>query len=358
MSPGRGGRGDRGRQTRRHTALGFVAVALTTALAGCTAPLEPVPADAWILTPVEYDNASTDEDEPGLAEPTDVTYPMRLIDDTAGGVWGYSAGSWLHLDAEGRTLARYNGAGFPTIEGLAAVTPTLLVASGISADPDAAYGLHLVDTELRSWTLLRAEAGRVGAVAVTGGEVYAVVYSMTEPTYTVQRVDILDRAVSTVVTPALEGTVDVAIAVDLFGTIRLATPTERIVVDADGAVVSREPAVSTRPHVAVDDLGHVLWSTARDERAEDAVAIDGGSEDARAILQGRLACSADQAALSVDRGSGGAVASNATSKPERSIVPLPCLPAGAAWLDGGVAIASVGTEDGAVFVRIEPPGSR
>lgn len=345
------GVGRRGRALRA-----LVAVVLTAALAGCTAPLEPVPADAWILTPLRYDNAPTEEGEPGPAQPTDVTYPMQLIDDTAGGVWGYSAGSWLHLDAEGRTLARYNDRGSSVIEGLAAVTPTLLVASGISADPDAAYGLHLVDTELQSWTLLRAEAGRVGAVAVTGGEVYAVVYSITEPTYTVQRVDILDRAVSTAVTPALEGTVDVAIDVDLVGTVHLATPTERIVVDAEGAVVSREPAASTRPHVAVDDLGQVLWSTARDERAAEPVVIDGGSEDARAILEGRLACGAEGSALTLDARSGDA--SPATGRPERSIVPLPCLPAGAAWLDDGAAIASVGTEGGAVLVRIERPGSR
>ncbi len=338
-----------GRRGRGRAARGFVAVAQATALASCTAPLEPVPADAWILTPIEYDNAFTDDEE-AVAEPIDVAYPMQLIDDTAGGVWGYSGGSWLHLDAEGRTLERWNDEDSSTIDGLAAITPTLLVASGISADPDAPYGLHLVDTERRSWTLLRPESARVGAIAVIGGEVYAVVYSMTDPTYTVQRIDILDRSVSTAVTPALEGTVDVAIAVDLFGTIHLATPTERIVVDADGAVVSRASAVSPRPHVAVDDDGRVLWSTARDERAVEPVVIDGGSEDARAALENELLCASQQGGLTLSRRSGGDA--------ELSVLPFPCIPAGAAWLHDGVAIASVGNEGAAVLVRIEPPGAR
>lgn len=53
----------------------------------------------------------------------DTTYPMQLLSDTAGGFWGVSVGSWLHIDASGDAVRRFNlDEGVPS-GAVAAITP-------------------------------------------------------------------------------------------------------------------------------------------------------------------------------------------------------------------------------------------
>ena len=152
-------------------ALGLVAALALLGVSGCAT----VGPESWRLDPISYDNRLEDEDVPQLI---DVTYPMRLVPDTAGGVWGESAGSWLHLDADGTTLRRFNlgideGPRGP-LHGLAALTPELLVVSAVAEDADG--GIHLFDTTTGSWQTIRRESAIFGDIAVHDDQVYVVAF--------------------------------------------------------------------------------------------------------------------------------------------------------------------------------------
>src|SRR5690606_29854321 len=140
-------------------------------LAACAAPA-PSP-DAWRLTALRHDNAMGGDDAEWM---TDVTFPMDLASDGAGGGWGMSAASWLHLDADGDTVRRFNlldGSAPTDVQGMAALSPELLVVSG--AAPGASGAVHLLDTGTGTWRVLHRTQSVLGDVATHDGAVYVVV---------------------------------------------------------------------------------------------------------------------------------------------------------------------------------------
>lgn len=335
-----------GRRRHRAGALSLAGCLLAT-LAGCvSAP----PDDAWLLEPLRYDNRLDGEGAPQL---TDVTFPMRLEADTAGGVWGESVGSWLHLDAVGDALRRFNvePGTAPRVIAFAAVTPTLLAVTATDiAGAHTSSAVMLFDTATMTWRMLRPEFGLLGDVAVSGTSISYVRYSSEAPTFTVMRIPVDGPAdAATPASPELArppGAVDasgVALGATPDGGLVLATPTERIVVSAAGEVVDRVAAVSASPMIAVGGEGEVLWSDgASRAEATDAV-VRGGSAEARSVLTTSLAC--DQGG---DRLALGAAA---RARP----VPSPCDLRGLAWAGADRWLLSVGGEDGAPLVLLIPP---
>ncbi|RZU65814.1 hypothetical protein EV379_2152 [Microterricola gilva] len=103
--------------TRR--GLACCGIALTTLLlAGCTTESSP---DGWLLSPLTVNDGS-------YGQETDITAGIwNLSDDTAGGVWTESAGSWLGVAADG-AITRFNEEtryGVTALD-IAAVNPTML----------------------------------------------------------------------------------------------------------------------------------------------------------------------------------------------------------------------------------------
>lgn len=321
---------------------GIVGIVLAVGmLAACSAPPAP---DAWLLTPLRHDNRLDGADSPWH---TDVTFPMRLTSDTAGGLWGHSAGSWLHLDADGETLRRFNlldGEAPLELRGIAALTPDVLVVSAPAADASGA--VHEFDTATGSWRVLHRADGILGDLAVHDGAVYVVQFATGDGEFTVRRLqldapDVLVDATPPLPWPpavgsTLHGTVAIDVAPD--GAIHVATQAERIVVGVDGTILDRAPHDVTRPDVAVGPDGVAAWvTTAGGEVAPTHVTA--GSPEARAVLA-PTSC-ADSRVL-VGRGVDG--------------VPLAlgCV-AGLAWVGPATVVASLGGEGGAVLTRLDGP---
>lgn len=102
--------------TRAVLAWGTAAIS-ALALTACSAP---VPDGAWLVSPLPMNNSAFEE--------PDVSFMHNnLTDDTAGGVWSESGGSWLGISAEGAVTRfdeqREDGAG---VLDVAALSPTLL----------------------------------------------------------------------------------------------------------------------------------------------------------------------------------------------------------------------------------------
>jgi hypothetical protein len=320
---------------------GIAAVAL---LAGCA----PVPADAWRLAPIRYDNRM--DDESGPARLTDVTFPMRLAADTAGGVWGESAGSWLHLDADGVAVRRFNlGLDAPhPVNGLAALTPELLV---VSAPADGASGgIHLFDTETGSWELLHSEQGLIGDVAVHDGEIHFVSFATGDDEFTVRSLDADAPATPTDATPALPWPgaaypIEASVAIDVSpeGELHVATQAERIVVDGAGTVLDRAPHESIVPVVAVGPDGTAVWSGGSEPQERAPFHVEIGSGEAREVIALVDDCASDTLVVGASVGS--------------TTLPFLCSPRGIAWLSADAFLVSVGGESGAVLVRVALPGS-
>lgn len=104
--------------TRRGLArCGIAAVLLLT---GCTTPPDAAAPGAWLLDPLTLNDGSAGERDHGYGI-------WRISDDTAGGVWTESAGSWLGVAADG-TITRFNEEaryGVTTLD-IAALNPTML----------------------------------------------------------------------------------------------------------------------------------------------------------------------------------------------------------------------------------------
>jgi hypothetical protein len=321
---------------------GALAVAAIVGLAGCTT----IPADAWQLTPIEYDNRIDGTSEPPQLR--DTTYPMRLVSDTAGGLWGESSGSWLHLDADGVAVRRFNLDGDEPrpVHGFAALTPDLLVVS--APTDDASGGIHLFDTIDGSWDLLYRDRILLGDLAVHDGDVYVIAFATGEGTFTVRRVPLDGAGAASDATAALPwpGAVhpiqsSVAIDIGPDGAFYLATEAERMIIEGDGTVRDRTPSESRTPQVAVGADGTPVWSGG--DRPSSAVAsqVTGGSAEARAVLDRHESCTDDHVVV----GSG----------PDATTLPFLCSPRGAAWLDPETFVVSMGGEDGAVLVRVGVP---
>lgn len=108
---------DRRMTTRRGLACFGIAVAMTLLFAGCTPPAP----GSWQLSPLTVGDA-------GSGQERDVTFGIwNISDDTAGGVWTESAGSWLGVAADG-SITRFNEEARygTTALDIAALNPTML----------------------------------------------------------------------------------------------------------------------------------------------------------------------------------------------------------------------------------------
>lgn len=329
--------------------LTLVLAGAVMSLTGCTAD---VPDDAWILSPLSYDNRLDGDVLPG--EPIDVAYPMSLTSDTVGGFWGESVGSWLHVDASGAATRRFNvpldGDGPESVGAIAAVSPTEVIVTGGIVSPGDLGSIHLFHTESMTWDLLLPSADAIGDVAVRGDSVYFVSYDLDASTLTVRRFDLGSSAEPQTVSPAFPGTGPAAIDLDSLGRLYLATQTERMVLAPDGTVESRRAVASTRPGVSVSETDRVLWSGHDRPPVVLPTFVDGGSNEARSVIEAHTAC--DEPGYSVD--------------PERVDLltlgygvtaesgPLICEADGFAWLDDERFVLSVGDEGGAPLVVVTP----
>lgn len=331
--------------TRRFRGLAAaLVVGVVTALpAACSVP----PADAWLLLAIRHDNRL---DGHALPQPTDVTFPMQVTSDTAGGFWGYSAGSWLHVDADGTTVRRFNlfdDTAPRELHGIAALTPERLV---VSAGADGAAGaLHVFDTASGSWEVIHRDASLLGDVATRVDEIYVVAYATDEGVFTVRRIDpeVPGGAVDVTgrlpwprpLTPSLHGTVAIAVGSD--GTVYVATQAERIVVDADGRIRDRAPAEVVAPDVAVGPDGAVVWLSGATTLPVAPTRVIVASDEAREVI---ATAGCDDTRLVVGPGTGD------------TVLEAPCGARGLAWVGPRTLVASVGGESGAVLVRAEAPG--
>ena len=321
-----------------------LAVAAVVGLAGCAT----IPADAWLLTPISYDNRMDGADEP--ARVIDTTYPMRLISDTAGGLWGESSGSWLHLDADGTTVRRFNLDGDEPrpVNGLAALSPDTLL---VSAPTNGASGaIHLFDTADGSWEVLYSDQILLGDVAVHDGAVYVVAFTTGEGTFSIRRLPLDGPGPATDATPRLPwpgaaSSIESSVAIDIApdGAIYVATRAERIIVDAAGTVRDRTPSESGTPHVAVGPDGIAVWSGGLTPASAVTAHVDSGSAEARAVLEYQATCADDFVVVGSGLGA--------------TTLPFLCSPRGVAWLDSETFVVSIGGENDAVLVRVRAPSA-
>lgn len=331
--------------TRRFRGLvaGLVGGLVSALLVGCSVP----PPDAWLLLAIRHDNRLDGEMIP---QPIEVTFPMELTSDTDGGFWGYSAGSWLHVDADGQTVRRFalvDDTAPRELHGLAALTPERLV---VSAGADgAAGGLHVFDTASGSWEIIHRDTALLGDVATQGGEIYVVAYATDEGAFSVRRIDPAAPGGAVDVTgplpwpppltPSLHGTVAIAVGPD--GSVYVATQAERIVVDAEGRIRDRTPAEVVAPDVAVGPDGIAVWTSGSTALPVAPTRVIVASERAREVI---ATAGCDAARLVVGPGTGD------------TVLEAPCAAVGLAWMGPGALVASVGGESAAVLVRAEAPG--
>lgn len=348
---------------------GAAAIAVIALASGCTP--EPGP-DDWALEPISFRSsfAGAGTEAVPAGDPIDVSYGMHVIsDDGAGGFWTASSGSWLHVGADGETLARFNADSGPLLQtsAMAPLSPTeLVVAQGdrVHVMPM----LSVLDTTTMTLRDLPGDAVgdegdfdygdfEFGDVAVHDGDAIVVRYQPRPPEeyldYEVLRVD-LDSGERTLLHSgpvelddawgARPGIPPIGLDVDAAGRMYLATPSARIVLAADGTELSREPQVAERPFVAVAPDGTALWSGGRPERTEVQGVIVGGSSEARAAIEGRHPCPATSSGDALRLGDA------AGEHP----LPFLCGANAAAWT-GSSWVVAIGGEGDGVLVRLTPP---
>ena len=321
------------------------AVAVLSATVGCGA--EP-PANAWVLAPMSYDNRM--DGDSGPSDVIDASYPMSLVSDTAGGFWGVSAGSWLHIDETGAAVTRFNldpGAPGGAVD---AVTPTVLaVVSGAGAPHPGT--IVLFDTDTMSWDELHRDERALGDIATTRDAVYFVAYTPGESTFTIEKLALTPGAKPVTVSPALDGQGPVAIDVDNSGMLYVATPTERIILGPDGVIRSSDPVPSIHPGVSVNDRGDVVWSGEAATTAALPTFVSGGSAEARRIIDTFIECDPNNPPFSTQ-----GIDHLTVSNGEESLtLPFLCSPSGFTWINDQELVVSVGDEGGAPLVRVTPP---
>lgn len=352
-------------------AAGAVAtvVAATTALVGCAAQVE---ADDWTLEPIAFDTALLPH--PGIpAQPSsggqrdvDLAYGMSTLSgDGAGGFWAVSGGSWLHIDDEGRTAARFDvDSGHPLsrVDGMAALSADELVVVIGGADPQLAV---LETSTMRMREIPAPEPAALddldlefADVAVDGGEAIAVRYRPSPPDYVafeVLRIDLDDGSRTPVYTAPLSvtdapesgpGFPPVDVDVDASGRIHLATPTSRMVLSGDGVEQSATRWRAEWPLVAVAPDSTALWWGGTAESTDPHAVITGGSAEARASIEERMTCD------SVRRSDGLHVSSGDLDDP----LPFLCGANAAIWT-GESWVASIGGEGDGVLVRVTAPAA-
>lgn len=331
---------------RRVVATAAIAGILLGAFVGCSAAPPP---DSWVMTPISYDNRMDGDDGP--PEIVDATYPMALTSDTAGGFWGASAGSFLHVDAEGVAVRRFNlEAGAPT-GAIAAVSPTVLVMATGERTPTYPGSVVLFDTEAMSWTDVHRDERALGDIAAHGDDVYVVAYALGEPAFTIEKLPLTSPANPVPVGPVFDGYSPVAIDVGSDGTLFVATDAERITLAADGTVQEREPVGSTNPVVSVNERGDAVWSGIVRPPGNLPSFVSGGSAEARDIIEAHVQCDPESPEFSTQ----GLEYLTLSTRQDSLILPFLCSPRSITWINDHELVASIGTEGGAPLVRLTPP---
>lgn len=328
-----------------------IAVGVVVTLGSVTSCAAEPPADSWVLTPISYDNRM--DGDTGPPDVIDAAYPMALTGDTAGGFWGASAGSFLHVDEAGVAVRRFNlDPGAPT-GAIAAISPTVLLMSTGEQTATHSGSVMLFDSEAMSWTEVHRDERALGDIANYGDTVYVVAYEFGKPAFTIEKIALSAPAEPIPVGPTFDGYGQVAIDVDSDGTIYVATSTERISLAADGTVQWREPVGSTNPVVSVNERGDVAWSGLDPTPAALPTFVVGGSAEARGIIDAHIECEPETLAFS---GQGVDYVTLATSQNSLTL-PFLCAPRSITWVNDHELVASIGTEGGAPLVRLTPPAA-
>lgn len=366
------------RRRRARLLCGAAAVAAVVLTSGCTGQRAAGP-DDWALEPISFQSSfvgSGPEAAPA-GPPTDLSYGRHVLSaDGAGGFWATSSGSWLHVGADGETLARFDtdpGAPVSRIGAMAPLSATELVV----LQGDRAHVMPMVSVLDTTTMTMRDLPGDVvgdqgdfdygdfefGDVAVHDGDAIVVRYQPRPPDayldYEVLRVDLdsgtrtllhsgpvaLDEAPS-----ARPGIPPIGIDVDSAGRVYLATPSARIVLAADGTELSRDRQVAEHPLVAVAPDGTALWWGGELEQSDVQGVIVGGSPDARTAVERRLHCAETSNGDILRRDDALRLGDAAGQHP----LPFLCGANAAAWTGGSWVVATGGEGDG-VLIRLTPP---
>jgi len=327
-----------------------------------------VGSDDWTLEPITWESSSFGD--------IDVAFAMSIVTpDGEGGFWSGSAGSWLHVGADGDTLAQFTiDADHPLrgVDHTAALSPTTLLVTRGTEGPYAASDLSIVEMDTREFTDVPvkplAQAGSdplgtesddfmFGDVAVRDDHAYVVRYQPKSPPgyldADILRIDLDtgERELMSSEALTLEDSTQTApevppvdIDLDGDGRIYLATPSYRIVLDADGAELSRTARTATRPVVAAGPNGQVLWWGGAEAPSHTTVVTVGGSGEARELIEQRTTCA------ELLRADALRITSDSTDDP----LPFLCSPNAAAWT-GDSWIVAIGGEGDGVLVRLTPP---
>ncbi|WP_417504410.1 hypothetical protein [Microbacterium sp.] len=359
------------RLTRRAGASLLALAAAVALLAGCTpAPVPPGP-DDWTLEPIAIDTRvewrpgapASDAPREGAGDLVDVSFSMsQLAADGTGGFWAKSAGSFLHVGADGETLARFHDEQLSQVIAIASSTPDELVVARAGTAPAIAV---LDTTTMTMRDVPGTAAGGGGSslfqfvdVATRDGD--AIVAHVRPErvgylTLEILRIDLEDgqREVLHTEPIALDeapksfpDVPPVRLDIDAEGAIHLAVPTARVVLNPDGTERTRTPQTANFPQVAVRPDGTALWWGGDAARTSATSAIVGGSADAREAIESRSSCSgltrSDALRASVD----------GTEHP----LPFLCGANDAIWTGSTWIVAAGGEADG-VLVRVTPPKS-
>lgn len=350
---------------RRHALLGLIVAA--GLLTGCTPDVGP---DDWSLEPIAFEPEGTGrpddtffadrrlaDDRTGMV---DVGRGLSVVAaDDEGGFWATGSASWLHLGADGETLALFDtdpADPLSGIEAMAAVAPEEFVV--IRNDPAVLSVLDMTTLTLRDIPGAGFEDFAFADVAVHDGDAILVRTQPVPSAYLdleVLRVDLDDGSRTllyraplalTDAPAARPGIPPVALDVDAAGRIHLATPSARIVLNRDGSQVSSDPQTANYPKVAVSPDGTALWWGGTAEDSDIRGVIVGGSAAARVSVEQRASCEA------VMRPDALRVSTGDAEHP----LPFLCGANAAAWT-GTSWVAAIGGEDGGVLVRVVPPKS-
>lgn len=342
----------------RRAVTASIVMAIT--MLGVTACSPTASDDSWLLSPIRYDNRSNGDTGP--KDMIDSPYAMTLVDDTAGGFWGESVGSYLHIDETGAAVSRFNLADDDPHGSVAAVTPTTLVMATGEPGLSNSGSILLFDTESMSWDEVHRDTRQLGDIATTGGTAFFVAFNWAERTFTVDTVELEPGAEPITLSPVFPGEWPVALDVDLSGSVYLATESERIILAPDGTIQSRHSVVSANPAVSVNRGGDVAWSGQGSPRNTVPTHVAGGSDEARRIIDRYVECDPEDPRLSPESSGGRPLPEH----PDRLTMviaehtitlPFLCATAGFTWINDRELVISVGNETGAPLVRLTPPAA-
>jgi len=345
---------------RRRVAV--AAIALLAALtAGCAAPPDPA---AWLLEPVPF--------TPG-GDAVDVGYGHdQLVPDGAGGFWGASSTTRLHVDATGATLAHFNvdiseiGARMPLLAPLTATE--LLVADRF----DVRLGIRdNTSGATREVETLFADGrfASIAAIAARDRSAYVALLgssALDAPvmfTLEIVRLGLDDGSRAVLHTepvtaiPAIGDGSGPRVRLDVQedGSILLATPAGLSLLAPDGTELSRIDSREAMSALALGAPDEVLWwsqpaeapvSTTSASAAPVRFEVRGGSAEARASIERHSRCDDGRALRRVSTG-GGALQTTAR-------LPFLCDGRAAVWT-GSAWIVAIGGEGDGVLVRVTPP---